>query len=78
MSLNDWGRVTVSLVVTVGFVAVLVIVLTVKLQGNATPDVILVMLGALGGAFTTVVGYWVGSSASSTAKDATISTMATK
>ena len=78
MSLNDWGRVTVSLVVTVGFVAVLVIVLTVKLQGNATPDVILVMLGALGGALTTVVGYWVGSSASSTAKDATISTMATK
>lgn len=76
--MNDWGRVLVSIIVVVGFIGVLVLVLTTKLQGTATSEVLLVMLGALAAAFGQVVSYWVGSSASSSAKDATISTMATK
>lgn len=77
-SLNDWGRVLVSVVVVVGFLAVVVLVLTTKMQGNATSEVLLVLLGALSVAFGQVVSYWVGSSASSSQKDATINTMAAK
>lgn len=76
--LNNWGKVLVSVIVVIGFLAVLIIVLTVKLQGNATPEVILVMLGALGAAFTQVTSYWVGSSAGSSAKDAALASAATK
>lgn len=67
--LNDWGRVLVSIVVVVGFLAVVVLVLTTKLQGTATSEVLLVLLGALAAAFGQVVSYWVGSSSGSTAKD---------
>lgn len=68
-NLNDWGRVLVSVVVVAGFLGVLVLVLTIKMQGNATSEVLLVLLGALSAAFGQVVSYWVGSSAGSTAKD---------
>lgn len=78
MSLNDWGRVLVSLVVTIGFMGVLVLVITTKTQGNAPPEVMLVMLGALGAAFGQVVSFWVGSSSSSATKDTTIQNMASK
>ena len=78
LGLNDWGRVLISTIVTAGFMYVLILVITTKTQGNATPEVLLVMLGALGGAFGQVVSYLVGSSSSSTAKDATIKDMAAK
>lgn len=78
LSLNDWGRVLVSLVVTVGFMWVLVLVITTKTQGNAPPEVMLVMLGALGAAFGQVVSFWVGSSSSSAAKDSTIQNLVVK
>ena len=78
LGLNDWGRVMVSVIVVLGFILILILVLTTKLQGNATSEVLLVMLGALAAAFGQVVSYWVGSSASSSAKDATISNMASK
>jgi hypothetical protein len=66
MTLNDWGRVLVSVIV----------VFRLyrradpgphdrRLQGNAPPDMILVMLGALAAAFRQVVSFWVGSSSSS-------------
>ena len=76
--LNNWGRIVVSVVVVIGFMCVLILILTTKMQGTATSEVQLVMLGALGAAFGQVVSYWVGSSASSSAKDATIQDMATK
>lgn len=78
LSLNDWGRVLVSLIVTVGFMGILVIVITTKTQGNAPPEVMLVMLGALGAAFGQVVSYWVGSSSGSAAKDTALVNAATK
>lgn len=76
--LNNWGRIIISLVVVCGFMGVLVLIITTKLQGNATSEVQLVMLGALGTSFGQVVSYWVGSSASSTTKDATINNLAAK
>src|SRR6266403_1372819 len=76
--INNWGRVLISIIVVIGFLGVLTLILTVKLQGNATPDILLVMLGSLGAAFVQVTSYWVGSSASSSAKDATIQNMVEK
>jgi hypothetical protein len=78
VGLNDWGRVVVSVIVTTGFMVILVIVITTKTQGNAPPEVMLVMLGALGAAFGQVVSFWVGSSSGSATKDATIQDMAKK
>jgi glycopeptide antibiotics resistance protein len=78
IDLNSWGRVLVSIIVVVGFMAILILILTQKLQGNATSEVLLVMLGALGAAFGQVVSYWVGSSAGSTAKDTAIKNLASK
>ena len=78
MNLNDWGRVLVSMVVTVGFMGVLVLVITTKTQGNAPTEVMLVMLGALGAAFGQVVSYWVGSSSGSAQKNAAIQNLAIK
>lgn len=78
LSLNDWGRVLVSLIVTIGFMAILVLVITTKTQGNAPTEVMLVMLGALGAAFGQVVSYWVGSSSGSAQKDTAIQNLASK
>jgi protein-S-isoprenylcysteine O-methyltransferase Ste14 len=76
--LNDWGRVLISVIVTVGFMGVLILVITTKTQGNAPPEVMLVMLGALGAAFGQVVSYWVGSSSGSAQKDNAIQNLASK
>jgi len=78
MGINEWGRVLVSIIVVVGFLSILVLVITTKVQGNSPSEVQLVMLGALATSFGQVISYWVGSSASSSAKDATISTMVNK
>lgn len=76
--LNDWGRVLISVIVTVGFMGVLILVITTKTQGNAPPEVMLVMLGALGAAFGQVVSYWVGSSSGSSSKDVSIQNLSSK
>lgn len=76
--MNDWGRVLVSIIVVAGFIGILILVLTTKLQGTATSEVLLVMLGALAAAFGQVVSYWVGSSAGSAAKDAALASAVTK
>lgn len=70
--LNDWGRVLVSIVVVAGFIGITVVYMTRKLDGNPVPEILSILLGALATNFTAVVGYWIGSSASSSAKDATI------
>ena len=78
LELDNWGRVTVSLLVVSGFFYVLVLVLTTKMSGSATPEVLLVMLGALGAGFQQVISYWVGSSSGSSAKDKVIAATAEK
>ena len=76
--LNDWGRVIVSTVVVVGFIGVTVLYMTQKISGNPVPEILSILLGALATNFTAGVGYWIGSSSSSSAKDETIKDMATK
>lgn len=78
MNLNDWGRVLVSVTVVAGFLTIVVLVLTTKLQGTATSEVLLVLLGALSAAFGQVISYWVGSSSGSAQKDAAIQNLAAK
>jgi hypothetical protein len=39
-SLNNWGRVSVSLVVVAGFMAITLLILTQKLQGSAPSEVL--------------------------------------
>ena len=73
--LNDWGRVVVSAVVVVGFILVTLMYMTQKLNGTTVPEILSILLGALATNFTAVVGYWIGSSSSSSAKDATIKDM---
>lgn len=63
---NLWrGIVSVAVMVAFAVVAVLTMTRTVS-ESNITTTV----LGILGSLATTVVGYWLGSSAGSTAKDA--------
>jgi len=76
--INNWGRVLVSTVVVCGFVGVTVLYMTRKLDGNPVPEILSILLGALATNFTNVVGYWIGSSSSSSSKDATIQNMAAK
>jgi protein-S-isoprenylcysteine O-methyltransferase Ste14 len=76
--MNNWGRVLISIIVVAGFLAVLILVLTRKLEGNSTPEVLLVMLGALAAGFQQVISYWVGSSAGSAMKDQALATVANK
>lgn len=69
---NTFGRVAVSIVGIIAFMVVAILVLTAK----GTPsEAGLVVLGIVGGGYTAVMGYWIGSSAGSTSKDAKISTM---
>ena len=78
ITLNDWGRALVSVIVMAGFLGVVILIITTKMQGNAPSEVLLVMLGALGQAFGQVVSYWVGSSAGSTQKDQALQNIANK
>lgn len=77
-AINNWGRVIVSTIVVLGFIGVTFIYMTRKLDGNTVPEILSILLGSLATNFTNVVGFWIGSSSSSTSKDATIQEMAAK
>jgi hypothetical protein len=66
-----WGSVLVSTIVTFGFFAMLYLVLQREIPAGSR-DLANIMLGYLGGSFTAVVGYWVGSSIGSARKDAAL------
>ncbi len=78
LDLSNWGKVLVSVIVVFGFIGVTVLYMTRKLDGAAVPEILSILLGALATNFTSVVSYWVGSSASSSAKDKTIDTIVNK
>ncbi len=59
-----------SILVTFGFIAILA--LYIYQPPTASSEVISLLVGTLAGAFTQVVSFWLGSSSSSRAKDATI------
>jgi hypothetical protein len=77
-NLSNVGKVSVSLIVTFGFLGVTWLLLTTKLEGSATPEVLLMLVGTLAAKFGDVVAYWIGSSQSSSTKDAAINEIATK
>lgn len=77
-SLNDWGRIVVSTVVVCGFIGVTLLYMTQKLSGGAVPEILSILLGALATNFTAVVGYWIGSSSGSAAKDQALAKVAEK
>jgi C4-dicarboxylate transporter len=77
-ALNDWGRVVVSSIVVVGFVTVTLFYVTQKFNGSNVPDILTILLGALATNFTNVVGYWIGSSSGSAAKDSAIQNLSGK
>lgn len=66
------GPVIVSIVVVVGFFAILIMWLLTKASTVPPSEGLSIMLGAMSAGFTTVVGYWMGSSAGSKNKDAAI------
>lgn len=67
---KSWEPGTLAVVVTLGFFGVLAYLVKYGLpQGAAGGEAILVMLGALGGAFGAVVNFFFGSSAGSAKKD---------
>jgi len=71
-SLKDYpnfGAFVISLIVTLGFIGALVYAMVHGVQDNPTLQG---LVGALTTAFSMVIGYWIGSSAGSKAKDAVI------
>ena len=72
-----WGAPVVSVIVLVTFGAVMGLTLLRTLPENAEP-VLNVLLGTLGAMATSVVTYWVGSSAGSARKDARLAHLASR
>lgn len=69
-----WGAPLVSVIVLVTFGGVMALALLRTLPANAEP-VLNVLLGTLGAMATSVVTYWVGSSAGSARKDARLANL---
>ncbi|WP_454617625.1 glycosyl hydrolase 108 family protein [Bradyrhizobium cenepequi] len=66
-----WGAPMVSLVVTLGFFGILMVLLTRGMApGDQVAQIVNITVGALAAAFATVVSFWLGSSQGSRAKDA--------
>jgi lysozyme family protein/peptidoglycan hydrolase-like protein with peptidoglycan-binding domain len=66
-----WGAPVVSVLVTIGFFGILLIlVLRGMAQGQQVAQIINITVGALAAAFATVVSFWLGSSQGSRQKDA--------
>lgn len=78
LDISNWGRVLISIIVVVGFIAITVLYMTKKLEGAPVPEILSILLGALATNFTSVVGYWIGSSSSSAKKDEALANAAAK
>lgn len=72
-----WGAAIVSLIVVCGFVALSLLAMKPEAAGVRS-DVVLYLLGAWQSLATSVIAYWVGSSAGSATKDAALKQIAAK
>lgn len=66
-----WGAPIISTIITVGFFVMLYLVIRKEIP-DGSRELANIMLGSLGASFTAVISYWVGSSAGSASKDATL------
>lgn len=71
-----WGAPIVSVLITTGFFVMLYLVIRKEIP-EGSRELANILLGSLGASFGAVVSYWVGSSAGSAAKDATLRQVAT-
>lgn len=69
----EFGAFVISVVITIAFIGVLSYAMIYGIKDNQTLSI---LTGTLVSSFTAVVQYWIGSSRSSQAKDATIATQA--
>lgn len=65
---RDWFMPALAILIIIGFYGAILMIIEVK-QDPADNDILYMMLGILGTAFVSVVGYYFGSSASSRKKD---------
>jgi hypothetical protein len=70
-----WGAAVVSLIVVCGFVVLSLLAMKPEAAGVRS-DVVLYLLGAWQSLATSVIAYWVGSSAGSATKDAALKQIA--
>lgn len=74
-----WGAPVVSLVATAGFLAAFAaLVFAPVVQDAGRAAMVNIMVGALAGGYTGVLGYWLGSSAGSARKDSVIANSVSK
>lgn len=71
------GRIAVSILAILAFLLYVGAILKVAIPPDMK-DVVNTAGGLLGGAFVSVVNYWIGSSSGSASKDKTITTLTTK
>jgi len=72
---KDVAQLILGGLIVIGFFALLVVLALVKIPPE-NKDIMLMVVGGLIGCFVTVVGYYFGSSSSSSTKDKTISDIA--
>lgn len=77
MNTENIGRVSVSILAIAAFAGYVFAILFVPIP-TEMKDVVNTAGGILGGAFVSVINYWIGSSSGSAAKDKTITTLTNK
>lgn len=77
MTTDNIGRVAISILVIAAFLAYVAGILFVPIPADMR-DVVNTAGGILGGSFVSVVGYWIGSSSGSAAKEKTIASMSAR
>ena len=77
MNPENVGRIAISVLAISSFIAYVFAILFVSIPPEMK-DVVNTAGGLLGGAFVSVVNYWIGSSSGSASKDKTITTLSAK
>lgn len=74
MNVENFGRVSISLLVVAAFLAYVFLITKVPIPPDMK-DVVNTAGGTLGGAFVLAVNYWLGSSSGSSSKDKQIASL---